>query len=125
VVDGAGQPVPSGVEGELYTTGLGLAHGYLGDSERTAAAFVAVPWLDGERAYATGDIVCWDATGELVFRGRRDRQVKVRGHRVELAAIESQLRSWPGVVDVDVSAVGEDHTDRAILASVVGPDRVA
>lgn len=123
VVDGTGRPVPPGVEGELYATGLGLAHGYAGDAERTAAAFVAVPWLSGERAYATGDLVCWNDSGELLFRGRRDRQIKVRGHRVELAAIESHIRSWPGVADADVSAVGEDRTDRTVLASVVGPQR--
>ncbi|MFI0980547.1 amino acid adenylation domain-containing protein [Streptomyces sp. NPDC021093] len=125
VVDGAGRPVPPGVEGELYATGLGLAHGYAGDPGRTASAFVPVPALSGERAYATGDIVCWDDAGQLLFRGRRDRQIKVRGHRVEPAAIEAHIRSWPGVVDVDVSAVGADHTDRAILASVVGPERSA
>ena len=125
VADAAGRPVPPGVDGELYATGLGLAHGYAGDAERTAEAFVTVPWLPGERAYATGDIVRWDDTGQLLFRGRRDRQIKVRGHRVELAALESHLRSWPGVVDADVSAVGDDHTDRAVLASVVGPERSA
>ncbi|MFI6376066.1 amino acid adenylation domain-containing protein [Streptomyces sp. NPDC050546] len=125
VLDEKGRPVPPGADGELYATGLGLAHGYAGDAERTAAAFAPVPWLTGTRAYATGDIVCWNESGELLFRGRRDRQIKVRGHRVELAAIESRIRSWPGVVDADVSAVGDDHTDRAVIASVVGPDRPA
>ncbi|MEU4486574.1 amino acid adenylation domain-containing protein [Streptomyces purpurascens] len=125
VLDETGRPVPPGVDGELYATGLGLAHGYAGDAERTASAFVTVPWLAGERAYATGDIVRWNEAGELLFRGRRDRQIKVRGHRVELAAIESHIRSWPGVVDADVSAVGDDRTDRAVLASVVGPERSA
>ncbi|MGW2384298.1 amino acid adenylation domain-containing protein [Streptomyces sp. NPDC001658] len=125
VADGAGRPVPPGVDGELYATGLGLAHGYAQDAERTAAAFGSLPWLSGERAYATGDIVRWDDTGQLLFRGRRDRQIKVRGHRVELAAIESHIRGWPGVVDVDVSAVGADDTDRAVLAAVVGPEPAA
>ncbi|MFJ8495613.1 amino acid adenylation domain-containing protein [Streptomyces sp. NPDC094038] len=125
VGDRTGRPVPPGTDGELYATGLGLAHGYVADAERTTAAFVEVPWLSGERAYATGDIVCWNEAGELLFRGRRDRQIKVRGHRVELAAIESQIRSWPGIVDADVSAVGEDRTDRSILAAVVGPERSA
>lgn len=125
VLGRTGRPVPPGVDGELYATGLGLAHGYAGDAEQTAASFVAVPWFSGERAYATGDVVCWNEAGELVFRGRRDRQIKVRGHRVELAAIESHIRSWPGVIDADVSVVGEDHTDRAVLAAVVGPERPA
>ncbi|MFI6623185.1 amino acid adenylation domain-containing protein [Streptomyces sp. NPDC050528] len=125
VLDRAGRPVAPGGDGELYATGLGLAHGYAGDTGRTDAAFVSVPWLSGERAYATGDIVCWNEAGELLFRGRRDRQIKVRGHRVELAAIESRIRSWPGVVDAEVSAVGEDPTDRAVLAAVVGPARPA
>ncbi|ANS68116.1 peptide synthetase [Streptomyces lincolnensis] len=124
VADEAGRPVPPGVDGELYATGLGLAHGYAGDAGRTAAAFVTLPWLAGERAYATGDVVRWDDTGRLLFRGRRDRQIKVRGHRVELAAIEAHLRARPGVVDAHVSAVGtddSDETDRAVLAAVVGP----
>lgn len=99
VLDSAGQLVPKGVIGELYLGGAGLAGGYLGDPVRTAAAFVDAPLDAGgaQRLYRTGDLVCWDENDELAFIGRRDSQVKIRGHRIELGEIAVTAQELPGI----------------------------
>ncbi|MDL9948870.1 amino acid adenylation domain-containing protein [Gordonia sp. ABSL11-1] len=90
VLDPMLRPVPPGVVGELYVAGTGVARGYLGDPALTSASFIARP--DGRRCYRTGDLVRWDpGTGELVYVGRADRQVKIRGQRVEPAEIDTVL----------------------------------
>jgi D-alanine--poly(phosphoribitol) ligase subunit 1 len=88
----------SGQVGEICIAGQGLATGYLGQPELTAEKFPAIE-LDGlpVRVYRTGDIGVWDRSGVLHFRGRRDRQIKLRGHRIELAEIETAAGSLPGV----------------------------
>jgi len=83
-----------GEPGELCFSGAGLAVGYLGDPELTARRF---PTLDGERLYRTGDLGFQDADGVLHYRGRIDRQLKVRGHRVEPVEVEAVLGRLPGV----------------------------
>jgi amino acid adenylation domain-containing protein len=88
------QPVPSGKEGELYLGGLGIARGYLNDPAMTAERFQPDPYstTPGSRMYRTGDICRWLPDGRLEYIGRRDRQVKVRGHRVELGEIEAVIQ---------------------------------
>lgn len=119
ILDPHGQPTPIGVPGELWTGGDGLARGYLRRPEITAEKFVAHPFKTGERIYRTGDLARYRADGSIAFLGRMDRQVKLRGFRVELEEIETHLRRFPGVSDGVVTAPEDGTGDRRLTAHVV------
>ena len=113
--------VPREVPGELLIGGPGVSRGYLDAPGLTAERFVPDPFGDepGARLYRSGDLVSWGADGQLHFHGRTDRQVKVRGQRVELAEVESALRAHPGVAHAVVAAVPD--RDEVSLAAFVTP----
>jgi amino acid adenylation domain-containing protein len=115
VADLRGRDCPDWVPGELWIGGAGLADGYRGDPARTAERFVT---HEGRRWYRTGDLGRYWPDATLEFLGRRDLQVKVRGHRVELGEIEAALRSHPDVGAAAAAVTGGPA--RRIAAAVVG-----
>ena len=124
VLDAQRQPVPDGVEGELYIGGPGVARGYLGQPELTAQRFVPDPWGEpGSRMYSTGDRVRRRAGGALDYLGRADHQVKIRGQRIETGEVEAVLCAQPGIRHAAVVArtVG-GRSDPSLVAYVVGSD---
>lgn len=114
LLDSAGQPVPPGCRGELYVGGALTARGYADAAEATAAAFVPDPFATepGARMYRTGDLVRRLDDRSFEFCGRIDRQVKVRGHRIEPAEIETALLALPGVAQAAVVRHGDPGPGR-------------
>ena len=121
VLDRRGRSVPPGVAGELCLGGTGVAQGYLGDPRRTAERFVPDPEgvEPGERLYRTGDRVRWRPDGSLDYLGRLDRQVKVRGFRVEPGEVEAHLARLPQVAAAAVIAPRGRGGERRLTACVV------
>jgi amino acid adenylation domain-containing protein len=118
-------PVPLGVVGEIYIGGAGIARGYLNRPDLTEERFLPDPFSDstrpGARMYATGDLGSFNADGTISFHGRRDRQVKVRGVRIEPAEIETALASHPSVSGAAVVTKGEG-ADVQLVAFAAGAE---
>ncbi|MFD8009787.1 amino acid adenylation domain-containing protein [Streptomyces sp. NPDC058955] len=104
IVDDRLAPVPDGEAGEILIGGEGVARGYLGQPDLTAERFPPDPVLPGRRAYRTGDLGRVRSDGAIEYLGRRDDQVKVRGHRVDTAEVEQALAALPSVRDAVVIA---------------------
>jgi len=96
------QPLPVGVTGELYMSGVGLAQGYLNQPDKTAEAFIPHPFEPGQMMYKSGDMARLLPDGSIEYAGRRDAQVKIRGFRIEMGEIEEIFLKHP---EVELAAV--------------------
>ncbi|MDB4974551.1 MAG: Non-ribosomal peptide synthetase, partial [Myxococcaceae bacterium] len=119
VLDARMMPVPMGIVGDLYVAGEGLARGYLAAPALTAERFVANPFVAGTCMYKTGDRARYREDGQLVFLGREDSQIKLRGFRVELAEIEAVLAGCSGVSECVVLLAQPDDAPARLVAYVV------
>ncbi|POX43308.1 non-ribosomal peptide synthetase [Streptomyces sp. Ru73] len=120
ILDRHGEPVPCGVTGELWVGGAGVTAGYPADPEETARRFPRRA-LDGpaRRLCRTGDLARWSADGTVHLLGRADRQVKVRGHRVETGEVEAQLADCAGLRQVHVTTHRTDGGENTLCAYYV------
>jgi nonribosomal peptide synthetase DhbF len=120
VLDSQMRPVPIGAVGELFVAGMGLARGYLGRPALTAERFLPDPSDDcGGVFYRTGDLVKWRHDGALEFVGRADRQVKIRGVRVELGEVEAALLQQGEIAQAVATAPADADGQRRLVAHVV------
>jgi len=121
VLDPHCRPAPIGVAGEIYIAGAGVSDGYLGRALETAERFIPDPnpAFPGQRMFRTGDRGRWSHTGELEFLGRIDRQIKIRGFRVEPAEIETTLAAVPGVHRAVVALRQGNGSDEHLVAYLI------
>jgi amino acid adenylation domain-containing protein len=122
LLDGHGLPVPAGALGEIAVGGAGVAQGYLHRPDLTAERFVPGP--DGDIVYRTGDLAYLRPDGEFVVVGRADRQVKLRGYRVEPAEVEAVLRRMSGITGAVVHVLGRPARMVAVVGGAVAADAV-
>ena len=123
VLDRAARPMPWGAIGELAIGGIAVGRGYVGRPDLTGERFSPDPFSGpGRRLYRTGDLARWDEAGRVIFHGRADHQVKLRGQRIELGEIETALRGAPGIADAAVLLAHKGSPDAALIAHLVGSD---
>ena len=118
ILDPNNKLIPVGVAGEIFLSGDGLSRGYFNAPALTEEKFIPHPFIENERLYKTGDLGRWLPDGTIEYIGRKDHQIKIRGHRIELGEIEAALLSQDLIAHavVDVKVVGES---KAIVAYLV------
>ncbi len=118
------KPVADGEAGEIYIAGMSQARGYRHQPQLTNERFVPHPFSDdpAARLYKTGDLAQWNEDGTLLFLGRNDQQVKVRGFRIELAEIQVRLGSYPGIRESSVIALPDDAGENQLIAFFVSKE---
>jgi amino acid adenylation domain-containing protein len=120
ILDPRLNPAPTGVPGELYIGGDGVALGYLNSPELNTEKFIRAPFDPEARLYRTGDLARWNADGNIEFIGRIDQQVKIRGFRIEPGEIEAVLRRYPAVRDCSVLAREDTPGEKRLVAYIAG-----
>jgi amino acid adenylation domain-containing protein len=127
VLDRRLEPVLAGVNGELMIGGVGLARGYLERPDLTAERFIPDPYsgVPGARLYRSGDLARFRPDGDLLFAGRADRQLKLRGYRIEPGEIEAALRQHPALRDAVAGLRGRDDAKRLVAWVVPGEGQEA
>ena len=120
LVDDHGRLTPRGAVGELVLTGDCVALGYLGSATGGFGRSLRAPEFDGQARYATGDLCCWNDRGELEYLGRKDRQLKIRGVRLEADAVRIALESHPSVVSASIAVRG--GPDGSKLVATIEPE---
>lgn len=125
ILDEALQPVPIGVEGKLFVSGIGVAKGYLHNPALTEQKFVPDILNVAERMYDTGDVARWLPDGNIAFIGRRDEQVKIRGYRIELGEIEQAILALPADILQAAVAVRDVNGEKSLLAYYVAGKNVS
>lgn len=117
------QPVPAGVQGELYISGDGVAIGYLRRDALTAEKFIDNPFIEGKKMYKTGDVAVRLENGNILYQGRVDDQVKIRGYRIEPGEVENQLKMHRKITEVAVVAK-ERQGDKYLAAYYTASQRI-
>ncbi|MGG8495336.1 amino acid adenylation domain-containing protein [Tenacibaculum sp. TC6] len=115
ILDNDMQPVPIGITGEIYLGGLGVSKGYLNNEEETRKRFITLPFSGNEYLYKSGDLGRWQDDGRITFFGRKDHQVKIRGHRIELDGVVSLLQKHPLTLEVEVLALNLQGSDKTLV----------
>jgi acyl carrier protein len=116
LLDACRQPVPIGYDGEIYVSGSGVTQGYLNNSRLTAEKYPETESQPGTHWYRTGDVARWTADGNLVLKGRIDRQVKVKGYRIELEEIELVLNRHESISNTVVVTLEEEDGNENLVA---------
>lgn len=122
ILDAHNKLVPVGVVGEICIGGTGVARGYLNREELTQSKFIESPFNPEDRVYKTGDLGKWTKEGNVIYIGRNDEQVKIRGHRIELSAIEQQLLSNEKVDEAVVVVQKDNQGNKELIAYIVSAD---
>lgn len=118
IIDKGNNLTPIGIAGELCVTGEQVGRGYLGKAKLTEERFIACPFEEGTKMYKTGDLARWLPNGNIEFLGRIDKQLKIRGYRVEPGEIESQIMKFEGVKEV-VVIVQSANREKNLCAYIV------
>lgn len=115
VLDKDLEPVPFGANGELYISGDNVGKGYLNRDELNSERYIPCKFNDGNIMYKTGDVVKWLPDGNIIFVGRNDKQIKIKGHRIELNEISSTILEYPTITKCKI-IVKEKNNDKYLLA---------
>lgn len=119
IMDKHHQLMPEGMVGEIVVGGKGVARGYLNRDELTKERFIVNPYNKKERLYCSGDLGMYLSNGELVYKGRKDQQVKIRGHRIELGEIENTLIKHDLIENAVVVVNAKNEDEKDLVAYVI------